>query len=144
MRSTLSAHGGAMVSDEKGAVIRRAAAATEVAEPSNALVLWTLLRADDSPADISITRVRLDGHHRRLLTEASERIYVVLEGGGSITIGDDAPAALADGDVVVIPRGMPYDLDGPLTYLVMNVPGFRDGDDRYLELEDELEEERDA
>lgn len=132
------------MSDVRGAVLRRAAAAIAVDEPSNALVLWTLLRADDSSADISITRVRLEGHHRRLLTEASERIYVVLEGGGSITLGDDAPAALLDGDVVVIPRGMAYDLDGPLTYLVMNVPGFRDGDDRYLELEDGLEEEKDA
>lgn len=136
------------MSDVRGAVLRRAAAAIAVDEPSNALVLWTLLRAGDSSADISITRVRLEGHHRRLLTEASERIYVVLEGGGSITLGDDAPAALLDGDVVVIPRGMAYDLDGPLIYLVMNVPGFRDGDDRYLELEDGLEdgleEEKDA
>jgi mannose-6-phosphate isomerase-like protein (cupin superfamily) len=113
--------------------VRRSADTTEVAEPSNGLVLWTLLRAADSAADLSITRVELAGHHRRLLTEASERIYVTLEGGGTITVGQDEPIELATGDVVVIPRGVPYHLDGPLTYLVMNVPGFREGDDQYLE-----------
>ena len=121
------------MTDDHGAVLSRFADAVGIAEPSNDLVLWSLLRADDSPADISITRVRLEGHHRRLLTEASERIYVTLEGGGSITLGDDAPTPLMDGDVIVIPRGVPYAVDGPLTYLVMNVPGFRDGDDHYLE-----------
>lgn len=111
----------------------RLADATEVAEPSNALVLRSMLTATDSPANLSITHVRLEGHHRRLRTDASDRIYVTLEGGGSITIGHDAPISLETGDVVVIPRGEPYHLDGPLVYLVMNVPGFRDGDDVYLE-----------
>lgn len=132
-RSTPSVRGGAPVTDGGRIVIRRSADAVEVAEPSNELTLRSLLRADDSAADLSITQVRLAGHHRRLVTEASERIYVTLEGGGTITTGDDAPVPLADGDVVVIPRGVPYHLDGPLTYLVMNVPGFREGDDHYLE-----------
>lgn len=114
-------------------VVRRRADFPEVAEPSNALVLRAMLAATDSPADLSITHVRLEGHHRRLRTDASERIYVTLEGGGSITVGEDAPIPLATGDVVVVPRGVPYHVDGPLTYLVMNVPGFREGDDIYLE-----------
>ena len=115
------------------ALHRRLADTAAVAEPENALTLWSLLAHADSGADLSITRVRLEGHHRRLRTDASTRVYAIVEGGGSVTVGDDAPRKVADGDVVVIPRGVPYHLDGPLTYLVLNVPGFRDGDDVYLE-----------
>ncbi len=115
------------------ALHRRLADVPAVAEPENALTLWPLLAHADSAADLSITRVRLEGHHRRLRTDASTRVYAILEGGGSITVGDDAPRPLTDGDVVVVPRGVAYHLDGPLTYVVINVPGFRDGDDIYLE-----------
>lgn len=115
------------------ALHRRLADVPAVAEPDNALELWPLLAHADSEADLSITRVRLEGHHRRLRTDASTRIYAIVEGGGTVTVGDDRPRPVADGDVVVIPRGVPYHLDGPLTYLVLNVPGFRDGDDVYLE-----------
>ena len=114
---------------------RRSADVATIDEPSNALALWPLLRHGDTEADLSITRVRLEGQHRRPRTDASARVYYVIEGGGTITIGDEAPSPVADGDVVVIPRGMPYHLDGPLTYLVLNAPAFREGDDVYLEPE---------
>jgi mannose-6-phosphate isomerase-like protein (cupin superfamily) len=114
---------------------RRSADVAAIEEPSNALALWPLLRHGDTEADLSITRVRLDGHHRRLRTDTSARVYFVIEGGGTMTIGDDAPSPVADGDVVVVPRGMAYHLDGPLTYLVLNTPAFREGDDVYLEAE---------
>lgn len=120
-------------SGASGALHRRLAEVAGVLEPENALELWPLLAHADSAADLSMTRVRLEGHHRRLRTDASTRVYAILEGGGTITVGDDAPRSMADGDVVIIPRGVPYHLDGPLTYLVLNVPGFRDGDDVYLE-----------
>lgn len=134
MRSTPSDRGGPMVPEPtSGALHRRLADVAGVLEPENALELWPLLAHADSDGDLSITRVRLDGHHRRLRTDASTRVYAIIEGGGTITVGDDAPRTVADGDVVVIPRGVAYHLDGPLTYLVLNVPGFRDGDDVYLE-----------
>ena len=122
-----------MPESASGALHRRLADVPAVAEEANALTLWPLLGATDSAADLSITRVRLEGHHRRLRTDASTRVYAIVEGGGTITVGDDLPTPVADGDVVVIPRGVPYHLDGPLTYLVLNVPGFRDGDDVYVE-----------
>lgn len=116
-----------------GAVLRRFADVPEVAEPGNGLVLRGLVDAADPAGDLSATWVRLEGHHRRLRTDASARLYVVLHGGGTIAVGDADPVVLADGDVVLLPPGTPYDLDGPLTYLVMNRPAYRDGDDVYLE-----------
>ena len=35
------------------------------------------------------------------------------------------------GDAVTIERGTPYAFEGELTYLVVNGPGFVDGDDVY-------------
>lgn len=108
---------------------------TEVAprhERDNDLVLRGLLEVDDTEADLSITWVQLAGHHRRLRTDASTRVYVIVSGAGSITVDADVREVGA-GDVVVIPRRTPYHLDGTLTYLVLNQPGFREGDDHYLE-----------
>lgn len=111
---------------------RRLADQPVVTEPSNELSLRGLLAAADSDADLSITWVQLDGHHRRLRTDASTRLYLVLTGSGVLTL-DAEPIEIAAGDLVVVPRATPYHLDGTLTYLVMNQPGFRDGDDIYLE-----------
>ena len=111
---------------------RRAAAQPTVEEPDNDLLLRSLLGSDDSAADLSVTWVELAGHHRRLVTEASTRLYLVVEGDGTITV-DEEVLEVGRGDLVVIPSGMPYHLDGELTYVVMNQPGFREGDDRYLE-----------
>jgi mannose-6-phosphate isomerase-like protein (cupin superfamily) len=104
-----------------------------VEEPANELVLRTLLRHDDSDADLSLTWVQLQGRHRRLRTDRSTRVYVVLAGRGTIRVDGEPPAHVAPGDTVVVPRGRAYDLEGPMTYLVGNQPGFRDGDDEYLE-----------
>ena len=40
----------------------------------------------------------------------------------------------ATGDLVFIPRDVPYELEGRLTYLVINGPAFGPGSDRYVEL----------
>ena len=57
---------------------------------------------------------------------------MIASGAGTITVDADVREVGA-GDVVVIPRSTPYHLDGTLTYLVLNQPGFREGDDHYLE-----------
>jgi hypothetical protein len=108
-----------------------------IPEPANDVEMRMLLRADDSPADLSITWVRIDGHHQRLRTDASTRLYQVLDGTGTITVGDEE-LVVAAGDLVVIPPSTPYHLDGTLTYLVLNQPGFRAGDDLYLDASDEV------
>jgi mannose-6-phosphate isomerase-like protein (cupin superfamily) len=112
-------------------------AARLVAEPANDLELRSLLSPAHGGPDLSITWVRLDGHHQRLRTDASTRIYVLTAGRGTITVGEEA-LAVETGDVVVIPPSSPYHLDGTMTYLVLNQPGFRDGDDLYLDADDEV------
>lgn len=111
---------------------RRLTATELVREPENGLELRALLRAADSDADVSVTWVRIDGEHQRLRTDASTRLYIVLEGAGSITIWDEV-VEVESGDLVVVPKGAPYHLAGAMTYLVLNQPGFRDGDDLYLD-----------
>lgn len=117
-----------------GDALRRFAERDEVAEPANGLVLRGLLGVEDSDADLSITWVRIDGRHRRLRTDAGTRVYVVLAGSGTFTLGDEPAVEAGEGDTVVVARGTPYELAGTMTYLVINQPGFRDGDDVYLEL----------
>jgi mannose-6-phosphate isomerase-like protein (cupin superfamily) len=110
---------------------RRFEAARLVSEPANDLELRSLLSVADGGPDLSITWVRIDGHHQRLRTDASTRIYIVISGHGTIAVGEEAFEVEA-GDVVVIPPSSPYHLDGDMTYLVLNQPGFRAGDDLYL------------
>ncbi len=118
-----------------GSVVhRRLATLPAVHEVSNDLVLKGLLAAGEGGGDLSITWVQLAGHHRRLRTDASTRIYVIVEGAGTIT-ADATPIEVAAGEMVVLPPSTPYHLDGAMTYLVINQPGFRDGDDLYLESE---------
>lgn len=116
---------------------RRFHDAESTAEPDNDLQLRSLLAVEDGAVDLSITWVRIDGRHQRLRTDASTRIYVVIAGRGTVTVGEE-PLAVDTGDVVVIPPGRPYHLQGDMTYLVLNHPGFREGDDLYLDADDEV------
>jgi mannose-6-phosphate isomerase-like protein (cupin superfamily) len=103
----------------------------EIDEPSNNLVMRRLVDAATGEGDLSVTWVRLSGRHRRLRTDRSTRVYYVVEGEGQFTLGDEPDATIRTGDVVVVPRGVAYALGGDLTYLVVNGPAFRAGDDVY-------------
>jgi mannose-6-phosphate isomerase-like protein (cupin superfamily) len=98
----------------------------EIVDPSNDLVMRKLVEG----GDLSVTWVRLDGDHRPLRTDRSTRVYYVAEGAGWFSLADDR-FEIRTGDVVVVPRGTPYALGGGLTYLVVNGPGYREGDDVY-------------
>jgi mannose-6-phosphate isomerase-like protein (cupin superfamily) len=113
-------------------ILRAAEIATE-AEPENAILYKRMVRRDLHGPDISLTWVRLEGRHRRLVCHESERVYYILEGSASFVLGESGPEPVGAGDVVVIPRGTPYDFEGRITYLVMNGPAFRPGSDIYLE-----------
>jgi mannose-6-phosphate isomerase-like protein (cupin superfamily) len=104
-----------------------------VEETENAATVRSLLRYEDCYASFSVAWVRLAGHHRRLLTRRSARCYYVLEGALTCTLADHRSECLAANELVVVPPGTPYELDGTATYLVWNVPAFQPGDDEYLE-----------
>jgi len=112
-------------------LIRRAQV-PEVAEPENALMLRELVRSEETSGDVSVTWVRLSGRHRRLRSVRSTRVYYVLTGSARFAVRDEEPVEAHAGDAVVIPRGAAYEIEGELTYLVVNGPGFVVGDDQYL------------
>src|SRR5262249_22257871 len=112
-------------------LIRRAQV-PEVAEPENALMLRELVGSEATSGDVSATWVRLSGRHRRLRSVRSTRIYYVLTGSARFAVGDEESVEAHAGDAVVIPRGAAYEIEGNLTYLVVNGPGFVVGDDQYL------------
>jgi mannose-6-phosphate isomerase-like protein (cupin superfamily) len=103
-----------------------------VHEPDNDLVLRALISEVDTGGDMSVTWVQLAGRHRRLSTAHSTRTYAVLTGTVEIQVGDDPSQMLEAGQLVVVPRGVPYELSGFGTYYVINAPAFTPGDDTYL------------
>ena len=106
--------------------------APEIAVPEDAVVMRPLVRSSLDQDDLSLTWVRLAGRHRRLRTDRSTRVYYLLDGAASFVVGDEQFAAKA-GDVVVVPRSVPYEFWGEMTYLVVNGPAFVEGDDVYDE-----------
>jgi mannose-6-phosphate isomerase-like protein (cupin superfamily) len=104
----------------------------EIDEPSNDLVMRPLVDAAAGAGDLSVTWVRIAGSHRRLRTDASTRLYSIVEGDGWFELGDDPRFPIRTGDVVLVPRGVAYAIGGELTYLVVNSPAFRAGDDVYV------------
>jgi Mannose-6-phosphate isomerase len=122
-----------------GARVIRLGDADVVAEPANALRLRTLVTFEEFGPDVSVTWVQIAGRHRRLRSERSARVYAVLSGVLTFQVGDDEPAQVSSGELIVIPRAAPYELAGTGSYLVVNAPAFVDGDDHYLDAAPERE-----
>ena len=53
----------------------------------------------------------------------------IVEGDGIARVGDDPPQRFGPGDFILIPKGVPYEFKGNLTYLVINSPAYREGSD---------------
>jgi len=102
------------------------------AEPDNRLTYRRIVRRDRHGPGLSMTWVALRGRHRRLVCHESDRVYYILSGSASFRLGEQPTESVSAGDSVFIPRGMAYDLEGDIDYLVMNGPAFRPGSDEYL------------
>jgi mannose-6-phosphate isomerase-like protein (cupin superfamily) len=102
----------------------------EIAAPRDAVLMRALVTAAHG-AGMSVTWVRLAGRHRRLRTNRSARVYYVLDGSATFVLGDEPEFEARQDDVVVVPRSLPYEFWGEMTYLVVNAPAFVDGDDVY-------------
>jgi len=97
------------------------------------LVMKKIVGRDEHSKDISVTWVKIWGHHKKMVCHISDRPYYIIDGEGEFQVGDDEPFKVAAGDFVFIPRGVPYVFDGHMTYLVMNGPAFLPGSDQALE-----------
>lgn len=102
-------------------------------EAENPLTYRRLVRRDRHGEGLSVTWISLRGRHRRLVCHESDRVYYILAGSASFSLGEMTPQSAVAGDTVFIPRGTPYDFAGDIDYLVMNGPAFRPGSDEYLE-----------
>ncbi len=105
----------------------------EIPQEPRPLVLKRLINIDEHSTSLSMTWVRIWGHHDRVVNETSERAYYILSGTGRFLIGDaDEPEPVTDGDVVFIAAGTPYEFDGEMTYVVVNGPAYATDSDRVL------------
>ncbi len=104
-----------------------------IEEPSNSATVRPLARTDEGSSSLSMTWVSLDGPHRELASGRSTRVYYVLSGALAFVLDGGQPMTLAADEVLVIPRGCRYSLEGTGTYLVLNTPAFQPGDDEYTE-----------
>jgi mannose-6-phosphate isomerase-like protein (cupin superfamily) len=111
----------------------RTAELPEIREEGYPLVMKTVINRRDHSEDISITWVNIWGHHQRMVCDVSDRPYYIVEGEGVFQLGDDEPFDVASGDFVYIPRGVPYEFSGHMTYLVMNGPAFLPGSDHVID-----------
>jgi mannose-6-phosphate isomerase-like protein (cupin superfamily) len=100
---------------------------------ANPLVMKRAINRDEHSPHISVTWVRIDGHHGRMVCNASDRVYYIINGSGRFELDGGSPADVNSGDLVFIPNGVPYVFDGKMDYLVMNGPAFKPGDDTRLE-----------
>lgn len=78
---------------------------------------------------LSVTHITIFGRLRRITCEESDRMMFIVNGQAVVQVGDDAPALVRPGDLVLIPKGTPYEFKGNLTYLVINSPAYREGSD---------------
>jgi hypothetical protein len=82
---------------------------------------------------ISLTWVNIWGRHEKVVCDRSDRVYYIIDGTAEFQVGNEAAGRVSSGDVVFIPRGVPYVFEGHMTYIVMNGPGFVEGSDRIVE-----------
>lgn len=79
---------------------------------------------------LSVTYIQIFGRLRRIRCDESDRVMFIVRGDAIAQVGDEPPAAVSEGDFVLIPKGTPYEFKGNITYLVINSPAYREGSDR--------------
>ena len=105
-----------------------------IPERSNNLVMKKLLSSAEKHSSISMVWVEIDGSHRALRTHSKERIYYVLEGSFTFTIGEEENIFVTANDIIILPYLSTYSFQGAGKYLVMNIPAFKQGDDEYVKI----------
>lgn len=103
----------------------------ELLEPENNLSLKKMITTHDSRGALSITWVSLHGQHRRLQHTRCFRAYVVLAGSMTLRVDGVESVSLQEGDSATVPTNTLYDVSGDCKYLVINAPGYNEGDDVY-------------
>lgn len=107
-------------------------AMAEEPQAGRPLVLKRVVNAEQHSTKLSLTWVRIWGHHERVVNETSDRAYYIISGEGRFQVGDGKTEAVSAGDVVFIAAGTAYELEGEMTYVVVNGPAFTAGSDHVV------------
>ncbi len=67
--------------------------------------------------------IDVDGRHGRIKSLTGDRFYVVAEGEGSFTVGDETYPVGRE-DLIVVPRNTPYDFEGRMRVFVFCAPPY--------------------
>ena len=81
---------------------------------------------------ISLTWVSLYGRHEKVVNDISDRVYYIIDGEADFDVNGET-GSVTGGDVVLIPKGVPYVFEGHMTYVVMNSPSYVPDSDRVVE-----------
>jgi mannose-6-phosphate isomerase-like protein (cupin superfamily) len=73
-----------------------------------------------------------NSRHGLIKNVRSDRLYLILEGEGEFTVGNQTFAVKQD-DVVIVPRSTPYDYQGQLKVFLVHSPANDDEADISLE-----------
>lgn len=105
----------------------------DINPPGSSLIMKRVINREEHSELISLTWVKIWGHHKKMACDISDRLYYIIDGEGEFQVGDNPPGRVVGGDVVLIPKSVPYVFDGHMTYVVMNGPAFVPGSDIVLE-----------
>ncbi len=108
-----------------GAYLASLATADVIEEPGNAALVRPLVRAAEGASSVSVTWVSIEGRHQELASRRSARLYYVLSGDLTFVLDGRGPTALGPSDLLVIPKGCPYYLEGNRDLSGVQHPGVR-------------------
>jgi mannose-6-phosphate isomerase-like protein (cupin superfamily) len=92
---------------------------------------YEYISKEDFP-EMSCAYITVTGTHGKIKNVKSNRVYFVIDGKGEFTVNDEK-VKVRTGDVVVIPKGTPYDYSGHMKLLLVDSPAFDPGADVKLE-----------
>jgi len=74
-------------------------------------------------ANFSVRYIELEGKHPWMKTTINDRVYYVLSGKGSFTVGNEF-TRVKPTDVILVPKETPYKFSGSLKLLLVQTPAF--------------------
>jgi mannose-6-phosphate isomerase-like protein (cupin superfamily) len=93
------------------------------------LRITDLLTRKDAPFDLVVGE--LAGDHGKRINHVSDRVYFVIEGEGTATVGDDSYQIKAL-DLVYIPKNTVHGICGKLKFAIITAPPLSKGDEERI------------
>jgi len=80
-------------------------------------------RFETHTSKFSIAKIQLKGRHGRIVNKISDVTYYMLEGKAEFNINGKIENA-QKGDLVLVPKKSPYDINGNAIYMVIHQPAY--------------------